>query len=201
MLSLIKEQGPCPPDGFRYVDPEDGFVAHAWTFNDWIPVEIAHLRANNRTIPENLPALMQDQLCKTLPPGWCNYDDPNRPRPSTSLDWNDIVGGLGVFANWIATGAQFVDQEEADRRALICSRCYLNTNVSGCASCHKAVAEITKTRHTKYDFALKACAACKCLLKAKVHFPVSSLDKTPDVVQAIYPDHCWLNKRSANYRG
>lgn len=200
-LSLIKEQGPCPPDGFRYVDPEDGFVAHAWTYNDWVPIEAHHLAVNNRPIPDNLGLLMQDQMCKTLPPGWCNYDDPNRPRPSVSLGWGDVLGGIAVFARWISGGAKYVDQEEADRRAQICSRCYLNVNVDGCGACHAAVAEVTKDRKTKYDFTLRACAACKCLLKAKVHFPIETLDTENLSVQELYPDFCWLKKGGENFNG
>jgi hypothetical protein len=200
-LSLIKTQGPCPPDGFRYVDPEDGFVAHAWTYNDWVPLQQSHLSANNREVPPDLGEQMQDQLCKTLPPGWCNYDSDSRPRPTTSLGWGDVLGGLQTFAKWISGGAGYVSQEEADRRALICSRCYLNVHVEGCGACHKAVAEVTKDRKTKYDFALKACAVCKCLLKAKVHFPMETLDMNRDAVQEMYPEHCWLKKTGPNYRG
>jgi hypothetical protein len=196
---LIKVNN-VPPDGFRWVDPLDGFVAHAWSYDAWLDLSKAHFQANNRAIPPTLEADMQDQLCQTLPPDWCNFDDPNRPRVSTSLEWADVLNGLRTFASWITGGAQYVTSEEANRRALICSRCYLNTNVTGCASCHKLVADVTKNRHTKYDFALKACAACKCLLQAKVHFPIETLDRNP-TVQELYPSFCWLKKGGENYRG
>lgn len=196
-LSLIKRSA-CPPDGFRYVDPIDGYVAHDWTYDAWVDNSRSHLQANNRAIPPDLEAQMEDQICKTLPVGWCNYDDPNRPRPSTALGWNDVVSGLTTFARWIATGLSYVSQTEAERRALICSKCYLNVNVEGCGACHKAVAEVTKSRSTKYDFALRACAVCKCLLKAKVHFPIATLN-TSGNNQELYPDFCWLKKGGANY--
>lgn len=199
-LRLIKEQGPCPPDGFRYVDPHDGWVAHAWSYNDWVELYLQHLRANEREVPGTLGEDMQDQLCQTLPPGWCSFDDPTRPRATTSLGWGDVLAGLKTFSNWILQGLSYVEQEEADRRALICSRCYLNVHVDGCGSCHKIVAEVTKSRKSKYDFALKACAACKCLIRAKIHFPLSILDKA-DTVQELYPDHCWLKKGGENYYG
>jgi len=175
-------------------------VAHAWAYNDWIPLQKAHLTANGREIPIDLEVQMQDQLCKTLPPNWCSYDDPNRPRPTVNLGWNDVIDGLTTFASWIAGGCQYVNQSEADRRALICSKCYLNVNVEGCSNCHKAVAEVTKSRHSKYDFALKACAACKCLLKAKIHFPIETLDKA-GTDQQLFPDFCWLKKGGENYGG
>jgi hypothetical protein len=201
LLQLINQWGNCPPDGYRYVDPADGFVAHAWTYVDWIAVQKAHLHANNREIPATLEADMQNQLCSTLPPGFCNYPDPGRPRPSTSLTFDDVTGGVKTFARWIAQGAKYVSQREADRRALVCARCYLNVNVSGCAGCSKAVQEITGNKKSHYDSVLRTCAVCKCFLRAKVHFPLSTLDTENARVQEQYPDFCWLNKTGPNYRG
>lgn len=200
-LALSNEWGPCPPDGYRYVDPESGFVAHAWTYVDWVNVEAAHLRANNREVPLDLGARMQDQLCKTLPPGWCLYDDDKRVRPSMSLTFSDVAQGLKTFARWIAGGAQSVPQAEADRRALVCSRCYLNVNVQGCSGCAAALQEVVRDKHSKYDAALHTCAVCKCFLKAKIHFPIDTLTKEDDSRQAIYPDFCWLKRGGENYHG
>ena len=198
-LKLSNIWGATPPDGYRYVDPVDGFVAHAWTYVDWVDVQAAHLRANEREIPPNLGDLMQDQICKTLPPGWCLFDDPERKRPSTSISFNDVTAGLKTFARWIAGGYKYVAQSEADRRAVICSRCYYNVQVQGCAGCSAAVQEVVRDKKTKHDLALRSCAVCKCFLKAKVHFPIETLDTQSDKVQSLYPDFCWLNKSSENY--
>lgn len=201
LLLLTDTWGPCPPDGFRYVDPVDGYLSHAWAYVDWVELQRSHLNANNREIPANLGALMQDQLCQSLPPGWCLYDDPSRPRPSTVLSWNDVSAGIKTFTRWIAKGAKFVEQREAERRAVICSRCYLNVNVQGCSGCQKAVVELVGDRKTHYDTALRSCAVCKCFLKAKVHFPIDTLDTQSEKAQELYPDFCWLNKESENYVG
>ena len=196
-LRLKNLMGACPPDGYRYVFPETGHTVHAWTYYDWVQAAKDHLAANSLPVPDQLGERMQHQLCMTLPPGWCDYDDPNRPRPSTSLTWNDVAGGVATFTRWLAAGAKSVVQDEADRRALICSRCYLNVNVQGCAGCHKAVVEVVRNRKTKYDFALRSCAACRCFLRAKVHFPLSILDKS-GVDQALYPSFCWLKLNGPN---
>lgn len=188
----------CPPDGFRYLCPEDGYIAHAWTYDAWVIDARHHYQGNNNPVPENLESLMQQQLCLTLPPGWCNYDDPNRPRVNLSLNWDDVKAGLSTFSQWVTQGCRYVPKEEAERRALICSRCYMNTNVSGCAACHAAVQYITKSRSTKYDQYLRACGVCKCLLKAKVHFPLSTLDKEAPGVQELYPEFCWLKQNGPN---
>lgn len=200
-LQLINEWGACPPDGYRYVDPVSGFLAHAWTYVDWINVEKAHLIANSREIPATLESDMQHQLCLTLPPGWCLYDDDSRPRPSVQLSWDNVVGGVKTFTRWIAAGCKFVAQSEAERRGTICANCYLNVNVQGCSGCQAAVKEMVGDKKTKVDGSLRSCAVCKCFLKAKVHFPIETLDTDSEKVQAMYPGFCWLNKESVNYRG
>jgi hypothetical protein len=199
-LCLIKPSV-CPPDGFRYVDPVDGYISHGWTYDAWVEQAKGHFQINNRPVPATIQADMEEQLCKALPPGWCLYDDPNRPRPSTALSWNDVMAGVATFGRWIAQGAHYVPQAEAERRATICTRCYLNVNVSGCLGCQKAVQEIVRDKKTKHDDMLRTCAVCKCFLRAKVHFPISALDTTNAPVQEMYPDFCWLNKQSDNYRG
>ncbi len=201
-LSLVKEQGPCPPDGFRYVFPEDGFVCHAWTYNDWVALAKAHLQANNSVPPEDLEAQMQDQLCKTLPPGWCLYDQDDRPRATVLLDWGTVATALSTFAGWISSGCKFVSQAEADRRADICSKCYLNVNISGCAACQKLIGETIGERRTKFDASLRGCAVCKCTLRAMVHFRLDDLKKTAHQKELyLQVPHCWLNPESGNYRG
>lgn len=187
----------CPPDGFRYVFPEDGYTAHGWTYDAWVEEANKHCSANNYSIPD-LEQKMQEQLCLTLPPGWCDYDDPNRRRPNPVIDWRDVLNATQTFARWMEGGMKFVSQAEAERRAMICSRCYLNVNVSGCSACHAIVQKIVGQVSTKYDFMLKACACCKCLLRAKVHFPMDVLDKELPGVQELYPEHCWLKQNGPN---
>lgn len=160
----------------------------------------AHLHANGRPLDLNLESDMQEQLCKTLPPGWCSYDDPNRPRPTVSLDWGTVKNALVTFGTWIAQGCKFVDPIEADRRAEICSRCYLNVPVSGCAACQKLIGDTIGERKTRFDYALKGCAVCKCTLRAKVWFEQSTLDKSNEKVQSMFPSHCWCLKDGENYK-
>src|SRR6516162_2907148 len=66
-LRLRNQWGSCPPNGYRYVFPEDGFTAHAWTYVDWINEALNHAHANNLPNPD--PSKMEEQFCMTLPPG------------------------------------------------------------------------------------------------------------------------------------
>jgi hypothetical protein len=200
-LGLINPwKGACPPDGYRWVDPLDGWISHAWDYGTWVEQALTHYRVNERPVPLDLGEQMQEQLCLTLPPGWCNYDLRGSERPSVALDWNDLQKGLRTFAKWIAGGAKYVEQAEADRRALICSRCYLNVNIVGCSGCQKLVREVV-TRSSKYDSFLRGCAVCKCVLSAKIHFPLSILGKEAKSHQDMYPDFCWLKESGENYHG
>lgn len=199
-LRLINQWGECPQGGYRYVFPDDGYVAHAWTYVDWVQAARNHLLANGKTIPSTLEADMEHQLCLTLRPGYCLYDDEKRPRPNVNLEWNDVMDGLKTFARWVKGGCDYASQEEAERRAAICSRCYLNVHVNGCSQCGKLVTEVVGERKTKLDTSLRNCAVCKCFLRAKVHFPQKVLDTEKPGVQQMYPDFCWLKKDGENYR-
>lgn len=109
-----------------------------------------------------------------------------------------MANGLKTFTQWIAGGCKYVSQKEADRRALVCSRCYLNVNIEGCSGCQQLVQEAIGDKKSKYDPALRSCAACKCFLRAKIHFPLKILDKS-GVDQQLYPEFCWLKKGGHNY--
>lgn len=194
-------RGPCPPGGYRWVCPETGFTSHAWDYRTWVEQAVKHYLANDREVPPTLQEDMQEQLCLTLPPGWCNYDDPNRIRPVMDLDWKDVLRGAESLGRWLSKGVPTVEKEEANRRAEICTRCYFNVQMSGCSTCQAAVAKLAERMHSKYDPFLKSCAACKCALRLKVHFPNEILDKENPGVQQLYPSHCWQKKGGVNYRG
>jgi hypothetical protein len=184
------------------VFPDDGFVVHAWSYDAWVQVARDHLTGNNKPIPDDLQQQMEEQLCMGLEPGWCLYDNDLRPRLNTSLDWGDVANALTTFSTWLSHGAKFVDKAESERRALICSRCHLNVNVSGCSNCHKLVQEVIGQRSSKYDYALKACGICHCMLRAKIHFEINDLAKDLHKHKDMYLQvpHCWMNENGQNFK-
>lgn len=191
-----------PPDGFRYRQPETGKWSISETYDNWVKQAYEHIKGNQLPMPPNLQQVMEQQLCSTLPPGWCEEFDPNRVEPLTRMHRGDIIEGMKVFSIWFLQGQPFVDQVEAERRAAICANCYLNVQVEGCTSCHKVAEDLTSKVSTSLDSKLQACAVCKCLLRAKVHFPLDILNTTDsDWKQNTYPDFCWLKKDGPNYFG
>ena len=198
-LRLRNQWGSCPPNGYRYVFPEDGFTAHAWTYVDWINEALNHAHANNLPNPD--PSKMEEQFCMTLPPGWCTYDAPNRT--SIVLEWKDVLSAAQKFGSWLAGGLSIVPQEQALRRAEICSRCFLNVPMTGCSVCqatvHKVAGQLPKT---KFDPHLRSCAVCHCVLRMKIWFPKEILDKETSGVRNQYKavPWCWQNPESENYK-
>lgn len=116
-----------------------------------------------------------------------------------------IAGGIEVIADWLGGDAELVDQNLANRRALLCSSCPENKRgmklIASVASAIKRYAEV-KNRlgiATESDDRLGQCGICLCDLKLKVHEPAKlvkshmaegELDK--------FPEYCWQRKESQN---
>lgn len=164
----------------------------------------AHRKAN--TLPPVSEDQAMDQLCKTLPPGWCKHEEEGRSFVNTRLRFGDIANGMRAYLSLITSGFQTVDQAEADRRAKICASCYMNITPQGCGACVKLSRLVTgdlaqkKTAHDKH-LVNKACAVCHCGTQSIVHFPMLLLNKadTSDKQEA-YPNFCWRKRDGENYR-
>lgn len=197
-METLLRKDVVPPDGFRYFQQETRFIVEAQDYWTWV-AEVKKHRIGNGISLDGIEEQMQDQLCQTLPAGWCRQDDPNRPRPDMRFGLSDIWNWAVAHIKLATTG--FVAQEEAERRAKICAGCYMNVMGQGCQSCHK-VAELFTTelaaRKTESDSFLRNCAACKCYLKALVHFPIDILQNHASV-QPLLPSFCWQKVDGVNY--
>lgn len=207
MQRLITRDVVPPSDNegrmFRYTHLETGHVTVAPVYYDWIERARKHRTANNLPIPDDFEAQMEDQLCQSLPPEWCDRTG-GQSWVSTRFGLDDFINGMKAFGRLMLGGFDFVSRAEADRRSRICSNCYYNVNLPGCTGCQKLASYITgdvAKRTTAYDERLKACSVCKCALKAMVHFPMDALETsdTPEK-QALYPsEFCWKSHQSPNY--
>lgn len=102
----------------------------------------------------------------------------------------------GAFAlrEWIGEGALPVEQELAEQRSDICSRCPQNVRKR---RVEEKIAE-TIRRHeearsqinlrTSNDINLNTCESCGCYLKLKVWVPIENQ------TEAKFPPHCWVLK-------
>lgn len=91
----------------------------------------------------------------------------------------------------------FVEQSEADRRALICSDCPKNRVPTGKGWVRnwtdRKMLDCVDGRKTASHDDLGVCKACGgCELRAAVWWPADILQAvTPKADAAKYPDHCW----------
>lgn len=203
-MQRLTNRDRTPPDGFRYVHTT-GFISKAIDHYNWMLKIAAHQKGNG--LPPVSEAAAEEQLCSGLPPGNCEHDSAeqsSRPWVNTRLRWSDIVEGTKAYLAFIASGFESVPQAEANRRAAICSACFLNVQVQGCGSCLKLASLVTGTvagKSTPHDdyLANKACAGCGCPTKSIVHFPMNLLDQadTPEK-QAAYTEFCWRKHGSVN---
>lgn len=201
-MMTLKNKANVVPDFFRYTHSETGHTTEERDYDTWVARSIDYRKVNGLPIPVDFELQINDQLCQQLSPDWCQHSDPNRSWVNTRFGYREVADWLQAHLSLPFTG--FVSQEEADRRAKICSGCYWNKNTIGCGpGCQKLGRLITSDlakRKTPYDDNLKACAVCYCLNTVQPHFPIAQLLKsdTPDK-QAAYAPFCWKKVGGENF--
>lgn len=190
-----------PPGGWKYVDPDTGFRVGVPTYQAMLNKVAVHRRANN-LLPLS-EASIQDILCQQAHEGVCGgTQEKGAALVHAEITGADAINGTKVIFSLVKSGGRLVKQEEAERRAKICSSCPLNVDYkSGCASCATTLAgfvlKITKKRKTTMDGNLKACGVCHCMNTAQVHVPYKHLKKgiTP-AMDDLWPEECWKNPKN-----
>lgn len=198
MRKLLTYEVSPPVDGddhsYRYTHPETGHVSWASDFWTWKQKILEHCAANGLST-EGVMDRAEDQLCGTLPADRCRYETGD-PAPIS------VNFGLGKVRTWVSavfdliTGEEgFVEQAEAERRAVICVRCPYNVQVEGgCGGgCQKLVDMFTpgmRKRKTEQDSRLRSCAVCGCFNRVAVHFPLTVLQKDENLA-GEWPEWCW----------
>lgn len=153
----------------------------------------------------NPKAIFQDCCCRALPPDkmakCCAFVDESSPallRQARVIGIEDIRDFFRKVRSWKKTDA-VVSQEEADRRAGICTMCEQNRPASlwGCPGCTGVLTEIadnlldlTGGRTTSSDRTLEHCGVCACSLKIIVHAPLEVLHEHRNP-EHVFPSHCW----------
>lgn len=198
-LLRLRVTNECPPDEFRYVHPEDGHTTRANVRADWLAKILKHKRDNGYDVPADWKEMAEDQLARSLPPGWSFYEDGSQP--DTFLDRRtpveDVMNGTRVLLAFAQAGCQIVPQAEAERRGQICARCYARETVRGCSPCvglANLVAEVCGSGTTSADSILedKVCLVCHCSARANLWIPVevSKAGVTPEMMRN-FPAFCW----------
>lgn len=181
-----------PPGGWRHKEkhsgmefPEQGVMLR--DFGQFLRMVREHRRATGGDLDIGWEERLQHELCQEHPEYRCMEE--GKPADRT-LTLGDVKQFLHTASNFIDQGGQFVTQQEADRRALICTRCPLNQHVSGCFGCAgiaDAAMNFIAQRKTANHDDLQSCGICGCFLRVKVWMPVESMVDNPEE----YPAWCW----------
>lgn len=194
------------PPFLRYRVPETGEVVpsvgqEVHNYNDLETVVRAHYRANQKSVPPNLPLLIQDQLCHQNPSRYCSDENGNVLRDGSFSGFNfEIVRqGTATLVDWFfREGGKKVGDEEIIARSNICASCPYNQPVPGCTSCnqnalHAVVERIVGNKSYTTDARLNGCSICGCSLKAKTRLPLEVLRRHTSAEQLEkFPSHCWM---------
>lgn len=188
----IRDLTVAPPGGWTYTQPETGMFIKGSSLRELAGRVAQHRDANGIPSEGDLAAELQEDICGRMDDVTRKFycRDTELPPPKGSVNWRDVVSFLGKMVEWAKGGFQWVDPQEADRRASICITCPYNVPVSGCGVCRQTVESMTKElgeRHTAHDAGLLACGVCGCSNKVQVHFPLDALK----VEAGKYPKRCW----------
>ena len=193
------------PGRFRFTVPETGYkIADELTMEGLLSKVKSHYNSNGIPLPPDWEARVEDQLCRQLPAGWCRYSDGTEAKGAPSLlSAESIIKGIKSLATMatdaLAGNDVFVDQDEANRRAEICARCYQNMTTNFCAGCGamqqitSLVAKVRGSRTTPSDPRLYTCGVCGCRNEAIVHVNKKILlsGEKAETTNSR-PDWCWL---------
>jgi hypothetical protein len=200
----------APHNGYTFVVPETGFRITERALDDLYSKIQRHYDNNDIPLPSDWKERVEDSICRSMPESWCYYQDSDAPAPRPpTLTAESVLKGIASLATMVKEVVRgdsiYVSQEEAERRASICSRCNLNQGIGVCMGCGamKAVTDLASNirggRSTSYDFKLQNCSVCGCRNDTIVHISKKVLlsgEKT-ETTEAR-PSWCWVKNDDLN---
>ncbi len=183
-----------PPGGWHYRQPESGYAMSAINLGTLVRKVAAHRYNMGYPTEGDLAQELEAYTCARLSPEdqqeYCKTGLKLRNR----VHYKQVESFLRVVAAEVLAGAPLVSTEEAERRAMICSKCPLNVGTGGCGICEsllQGLRESVLKKSTSLDSELKACGVCGCDNKTQVHLPLEILAKG---VPHNYPNFCWKSE-------
>ena len=188
------------PGGWHYRSPETGIEVPGGSWSQLHEFVRNHYTTNAIKIPDNLDILITEYAC--LNGADCAYDEVKIPKPAglKSLQIGDVIRFSMSLLHGLTVGGGKVGQDEANRRANICSTCQFNRKPLGCTGCNARVlkdAVKTFSQHgsTPVDESLQSCEFCGCFIRSMVWFPIETLHKFSDATEnENLPAHCWKKR-------
>lgn len=187
---------------FYYKHPVTKEVLTGVTWRLLLKEVAAYNKANGYPVGLDFENEVEQNVC-VQQPSECIDETQAKPRikrvtMSEVLRGTRFMGAL-VVNSILGRESPFVSQEEAERRAAVCSTCKFNETFkkpcSGlCAELKQIIELTTKGKRTPFDSDTAACSVCGCWTRVQVHFRLDLLDKGLNDVQRAQFDaipHCW----------
>jgi hypothetical protein len=178
---------------YSYVVPQTGVKIVGITMARVADLVRQHLDANGFQASIITQAEIENDWCANH--SWDCFESKISERPmilQTVINFTKTM-----FLN-LAKGGERVDQAEANRRAEICVGCENNVVPGGCAPCLNSgaaaatVGLLIGDRTTPFESSLMSCAACGCMNKAQIWFPLADLQGgMSQTLRDSLPDNCW----------
>lgn len=199
----LKDKHFVPPSGFEYRQPETGVKLNGFSFTDTVRIVIEHRKANSldRQSLDEVTEDVETQMCHRVPSHFCNNCD----HPDWELSGGSIVHAaqaLGKVLEGAVTGQSvFVSQQEAERRAAICAKCFHNRDLAGCGigcqlkeKMRDLFGRTIGERKTASDSKLFGCEVCGCHCRTIVWYNTDTLNSGLDtrrVDEFSQTPNCW----------
>jgi len=194
-MMIIKDKNTVPPGGYRFTDPTTRYTLTASTLDGLLRAVVGYREANGYGQSSDTRGEIEQQMCESYDPYTRQFTcrDSEYPELLTAVGWQHVASFVKVLAKFIQDRPEFVPQEEAERRAEVCSICAYNVPLSGCGVCRAAIEEtlgFLGGRKTSRDAGLRACGVCGCSNRAQVHVPMGVL-RAGVRGDAKFPPNCW----------
>jgi hypothetical protein len=210
MAQFLSDPSHVPGLGWRALQPETGAIISGLAMDDLRVNVLRYREANGLPVEVNFRRQLEDQICMAMDPEErerkCRPLLPNdQTNPPYIRKFRSGLGDLENFAKAVKsvldTGVQgdpvSVSQQEADRRAEICSTCPFNLPLGNCWSCGalgNLYRGIAGGKYSHFDGALQSCDVCGCDNRTQIHFSKEVLNRAAGLQgfkKQDFPDKCW----------
>lgn len=184
-LLKIKRLNEVPQGGWRFPrDPQsnrmdDAAMVFGGDFGDLVK-NVAEYRIINQLPLGNVGEEIHKWMCQNISVE-CVPDIPRGFASGLLVRGAELARFIAAMAAWM-TSSDTVPQEEAERRAVICSSCRYNVELGdvSCAGCYGLaghILEIIGNRQTRMENNLRYCGNCHCSNRVQVFAPLAILNR------------------------